>query len=226
MKERPILFSGPMIQPITAGRKTQTRREINPQPYPGGEARLMADYGVGFTSGPVYGVASKYGIPGDRLFVKETWRVAKHHDGTKPSLLKPRSMTVQYKAGGHACNDVGGWTFFDEAPSGVEFGRWRPSIFMPRWASRITLEITVVRVERLQEISEVDAEAEGCPEAHLEHTEDCHHEHCALAGGVDDCCGYLVSAKLQYKALWESINGPGSWEANPFVWVVEFRRVK
>ena len=213
MKERPILFSGPMIQPITAGRKTQTRREINPQPYPGGEARLMADYGVGFTSGPVYGVASKYGIPGDRLFVKETWRVAKHHDGTKPSLLKPRAMTVEYRAGGHACNDVGRWTFFDEAPSGVEFGRWRPSIFMPRWASRITLDITGVRVERLNQISREDAKAEGLWPS--------------PGNGLEMVNGRPYgNAQLAFRALWESINGPGSWDANPFVWVIEFRRVK
>lgn len=215
MKERPILFSGPMVNAILDGRKTQTRRKCKRQPTPElfqTKYRLRRNYPNPGTStwwtadkGQLFpvlidGVDCPYGQPGDRLWVKETWQDTSLDDVTK---------CFSYRA-----------TWRDEEPPE---GGWRPSIFMPRRASRILLEITAVRVEQLQDISEEDAVAEGCNETHLEHTEDCSDEHCALAGGQADCCGYLVSARLEYKSLWESINGKGSWEANPWVWVIEFK---
>jgi len=215
VKERPILFSGPMVNAIRDGRKTQTRRKVKlpiKDPLTGCEI-------AGCEANSLLRQGDKlcpYGQPGDRLWCKETfcqfdaygtpwlYRADEDEDGSVPFL-----MHGEGGSGGGVANTV------------IE--RWKPSIFMPRWASRILLEITAVRIERLQDISEEDAVAEGCNETHLEHTEDCSDEHCALSGGPDDCCGYLVSAKLEYKALWESINGPGSWEANPWVWVIEFR---
>lgn len=170
---------------------------------------------------------------GSKVWVKETWRVSKHHDGTKPRDLTPRAMTVAYRAGGHSCNDIGGWTAFDDEQTAVPFGRWRPSIFMPRWASRITLEITGVRVERLNQISEADAKAEGIGSWSQKYPRGSHD-----IQGYDTVYNFgrdletrwfptsSPNAVLSYKRLWESINGPGSWDANPFVWVVEFRRVQ
>ena len=162
MKERPILFSGPMVRALVAGTKTQTRR-LCKEP----------------------GAAPPYGAPGDRLWVKETWAAPHAADHLKPSEV-PRDQPIRYAADG----DLGDW-------------RARPSLFMPRWASRITLEVTAVRVERLQAIGVDDAHAEGV--AH------------ATPGtpGVD-----AVSA---YRAVWETIHGPRAWEADPWVWVVSFR---
>lgn len=184
MREKPILFSGPMVRAILEGSKTQTRRVCKldvrggmPQP----EFDSLLRY-------------CPYGQPGDRLWVRETcwlygrWEVKGVRKNGKPSwrfvLIGKRvrfdkpgtDESMAYWGGGE------GWS-------------WRPSIHMPRWASRITLEITGVRVERLGEISESDARAEG------------------------------VQSVAEFKELWASINGPGSWEANPWVWVVEFRRI-
>jgi hypothetical protein len=202
MKERPILFSGPMVNAIRNDRKTQTRRVVKPQPYLAGEARLTADYGVGFTSGPVYGVGPKYGIPGDRLWVRETF--ASLNDPSNPEL----PAHVLYRSDS------------DSKPA-----KWTPAIFMPRWASRITLEVTGVRVERLQDIGEGDSVAEGvvaprCPKCNYT-LFDCRFQ---MDHGL---CGpaYPGSAIPVYGTLWSSINGPGSWEANPFVWVIEFKRI-
>ena len=233
MKERPILFSGPMVRAILDGRKTQTRRVVKPRHEGGvivgpaaelGHARETWGGGQG-RAWHTECVPCPYGQPGDALWLRETWRVAKHHDATKSSDLRPRSMTVHYRAGGFACNDrprregKPEWMFFDEEPRGVTFGKWRPPMFMPRWASRISLLVESVRVERLQEISILDSHAEG-------------------VGGTYGETGINLGFKganhewdnktavEQYAWLWESINGAGSWDANPWVWVIEFRRVK
>ena len=221
-----------MVRALLEGRKTQTRRVVNPQPFvdekwgltwePRGHAPNKPSYvernaNWNPISNAMMNFGCPYGQPGDRLWVKETF--ARVHPGMLQSLdPDPDSFewTTVYRADAN-----GGYV-----GKLMECTKWKPSIFMRREYSRITLEIKSVRVERLQEISEGDAMAEGCDEAHLEHTEDCKSEHCALAGGVDDCCGYLVSSKLQYKALWTSINGPGSWDANPWVWVITFRNVQ
>lgn len=195
MNERPIAFGGSMVRAILGGGKTQTRRIVDPQPearatvYPmplDGEwywqhKKLHAGYlHTGRRAMERLMVPlCPYGKVGDHLWVRETWRArAPDQDG----------CTIDYRAD-H-------WT---EDPCDVP---WRPSIHMPRWASRITLEITDVRVERLQEISASDALAEGVTHSTLN------------------------DPRVEYRWLWESIYGTGSWDANPWVWVVEFRRVQ
>lgn len=188
IKEHPILFSAPMVRAILAGAKTQTRRVVH--------RRHLAQ--INLTRGPIRANWSKpmpYGQPGDRLWVRETW--SREFEGG-----------VCYRA-----DDAPGEVaeFVDAQGNPIKGSRWKPSIHMPRWASRITLEITGVRVERLQDISEADAQAEGCA---LE---------CMTPTGDDS--GSAIWGPGGYIALWESLNGPGSWEANPWVWVIEFKRV-
>jgi hypothetical protein len=202
IKERPIIFSAPMVNAILDGRKTQTRRVINPQPTGKGPYKYHSTWGD-FREIPQHkGHKSRYGVVGDRLWVRET---------TKEDCSGSVSMN-RYVA--------------DDAPvlySGCEnhelngsLAQWdytrpvKPSIFMPRWASRITLEITGIRVERLQDISEEDAIAEGVDG-----------EREAIWRGAT----WYDKPKRAYRFLFESINGQGSWDANPWVWVIEFKRV-
>lgn len=177
MKQRPILFSSEMVRAILDGRKTQTRRIIKPQPA--GEDGPFKDYVKD----------CKYGQPGDRLWVRETWATHPFYNKVRPSDLKPAYTHVFYKA----ANNVN-----------LSHYAWRPSIFMPRWASRITLEITGVRVERVQEINYGDAVAEGCYFREGE-----------------------TWGRLRFAQLWATINNePGKrWEDNPWVWVMEFKRL-
>ena len=202
MKERPILFSAPMVRSILASTKTQTRRVVKPQPiydgrFAGGWKMLGKAGHEAATCSPLIAELCPYGQPGDRLWLREAhWWFKDEHD---PAIgYYPPKLTaddVEYRADGDDGRKV-----------------WRPSIHMPRWASRITLEITSVRVERLQDISEGDAQAEGCA---LE---------CMTPTGGDS--GSAIYGPGGYLALWESINGAGSWDANPWVWVVEFKRVE
>ena len=192
MKERPILFSAPMVRAILAGTKTQTRRIVKPSTMPRWP-ELHPEMGDILPLCP-------YGQPGGRLWARETWRV---RGGQEYEYQQDRSQ-VMYRATHRE----------DGFPIGWESYKWRPSIYMPRWASRITLEVTGVRVERLQDISEADASAEGVP------------NQTRLTGyGKGDGCQWGPAEPVaEYRALWESINGPGSWDANPWVWVVEFKR--
>lgn len=193
MKERPILFSAPMVRALLDGSKTQTRRIVKPQPdrvppmgYRVGDA-LMRLGGE-----PMY---CPYGQPGERLWVREAWRTEREFDHLPPRDLNPTWPTpVQYEAGPYA---------------EVLDGKLRPGMFMPRWASRISLEITDVRVERLQDISEADALAEGID------------RHDVLHDGNPPPGFHAYT----YRRVWEQINGPGTWDANPFVWAVSFRRI-
>ena len=218
-RERPILFSAPMVRALLAGTKTQTRRAINPQPFID-ELRNFHwngwNYGQSVYGEPhVQAIASPlpqsrtnrvlcpFGKPGDRLWVRETWKPHSTFADRKPSGIPPSH--VFYAA--------------DEryAPSNTP---WVPSIHMPRWASRITLEITDVRVQRLQDISEEDAIAEGCTEKAAEtHQDD---------DRLREECGYFPPSSHEhaFRLLWESINGAASWDANPFVWALTFRRVE
>ncbi len=210
-KERPILFSGPMIRAILDGRKTQTRRVVKPQPpadHPFPQPCVNDGYwwndskddhdDVSFW--PTYSTClpCPYGKPGDRLWVREAWAVVPHVTDNGPKhRAKGDGTGVTWRADWNA------------NPSGF---KWKPSIHMPRWASRITLEITGVRVERLGDISEADAIAEGCgvysEGEWLNHVE----------------CG--ITRVQRFHELWESINGPESWAANPWVWVIEFQKVE
>ncbi len=197
MRERPILFSAPMVRAILAGAKTQTRRVVKPQPWAsccieeGFEGEPPFVYSALGGNGPGHDVSETrspcrcpYGQPGDRLWVREAYRLCAEADATPP-----RDTDAAYRV----------W-YEADAPHQPGFGKLRPAMFMPRWASRITLEVTGVRVERLQDISTGDCWAEG-----IESSPD-------------------VNPLHEYCDLWESINGPGSWDANPWVWVVEFRR--
>lgn len=211
MKERPILFSGPMVRALLAGKKTQTRRVVkNPYFY----GCLTGDCPHWQESDCAHAMAQAcpYGQPGDRLWVKETFALHACDDGFG---------NVTYRAGGahvllcgdHGDGDPVGIGAACEPNSKYKPERWKPSIFMPRWASRITLEILDVRAERLQDISEEDAKAEGA-EIQKE-----------TPGGWVICGPRIGSYREGYRWLWEQINGAGSWDANPWVWVLEFRRL-
>jgi hypothetical protein len=201
MKERPILFSGPMVRAILAGNKTKTRRVMGPQPHDAfapvsNGVRWYDNSGAGkFGDQTIY--RCPYGVPGDRLWVRETF------SSTEQEGAHPSDAEWVYRATDTDWETMEGW-------------RWKPSIHMPRGASRITLEITGIRVERLQEISQDDALAEGCV-----------FNRGSVQGGwgVDGSVTHC-SAVAAYRALWEAISGPGSWDANPFVWVVEFRQIE
>jgi hypothetical protein len=201
VKERPILFQGAMVRALLAGTKTQTRRVVKPQPHP--DAQVGGHYGGG-----------PYGQPGDRLWVREAFRMTTPFDKDSPARVAELCLDagypkpwapIQYEADGRRDN----WTSVSTIQAKPEPGKLRPGIHMPRWASRILLEVTAVRVERLQEITHGDIEAEGIP--------------CEGA----PMPGELQKAKhcVQWIGLWEAINGKGSWVANPWVWVVEFKKV-
>lgn len=211
-KERPILFSGPMVRALLDGRKTQTRRVIKPQPDSVKNFGRAVPYR---RASPPQDMASEkyevpivcpYGAPGDRLWVKETWGLNDTIYGGDQPIPKARPADLPPQ----------GLVFFateDDTEIRNEL-RWRPSIHMPRWASRLTLEITEVRVERLQDISKSDAEAEGIREPSLGEW---------VETGLWQVRRTQCEAVTTYCALWESINGAGSWDANPWVWAVSFR---
>lgn len=210
IKERPILFSAPMINALLQGRKTMTRRAVNPQPPTKPMPCHYSKTGWAESDGDTGCQCSKpvrypYGWPGERLWVRETFTL-----GDKEPCDCISGGVCQHRPAVHFRADWGG--IEDDVI-------WRPSIFMPRWASRITLEISDVRVERLQEISEEDAIAEGMREF-----------------GTTGMFGYDLkgtpgpmvggTAREAFALLWEKINGPGSWAANPWVWCVSFVRIQ
>lgn len=206
MKERPMLFSAPMVRAILDGSKTQTRRIVKPQPVMPGYVQSFLPHGLDYGRVGFFDDDREwqcpFGQPGDQLWVRETW--SKAHSVASSDLF--------YRADG-------------DYQSGKQYplhyvereGRWRPSIHMPRWASRIQLEITGVRVERLQDISEADARAEGCSSGGWSPS----YSDPDNSGGHESW-----SAADSFADLWESINGPESWDANPWVWVIEFRRLE
>ncbi|USD22121.1 hypothetical protein MJO52_03020 [Microbulbifer variabilis] len=220
MKERPILLNGDMVRAILDGRKTQTRRLINPQPFNGvsDEEAIKQIGGLpprlslhqvinqAWRSGCA-DIPCPLGKPDDRLWVRET-----HH------LSHQKKVT--YRAD-YPFNP------FNEDECGEDCSmvgeKWRPSIHMPRWASRITLEITAIRIQRIQNISEEDAIAEGVLNSTLQAppTKTVMY-HCGP--WPTPICG--ESARDAYGALWESTYGKDSWDQNPWVWVIEFRRVE
>lgn len=197
VKARPILFSTPMVKAILEGQKTMTRRVVKPQP-PSFVSKMIFNDSVGMwldRDGGIENIWTKtqsnmgnvqhlikrpcpYGRPGDRLWARETWA---------------KGDAIYYKA--------------DEVEGVFSYaGKWRPSIFMPRWASRITLEITDVRVERLQEITEGDSLREGIRDDFKDDT--------------------FFPTVYNFKILWDSTNGKKyPWSINPFVWVISFRRI-
>lgn len=203
MKERPILFSARLVRAILAGRKTQTRRVIKPSWSRRFDLENEADR--------VHAAAqSPYGFAGDRLWVREAFRLRRDQDHLPPSQDWWNS---------------GAWYEADrtEEPSGCGggMGKLRPSIFMPRWASRITLEITDVRVERLRDISEADAVAEGFEGV------PCDHVNPGFAG-CTDCMnsGWLEPPWVGFHLAWDELNAKRGfgWETDPWAWVIEFGR--
>lgn len=235
MKEKGILFSAPMVRALLAGTKLQTRRAMKPQPsdswspFSLGEVHKMRDgeFVLDRNGGPIvigYGPSNEdgdeaypcpYGQPCDRLWVRETFAIV-------PRTAYARSIGVQQVIRKDDPYNHDAAVFradWDLSPP----GRWRPSIHMPRWASRITLEITDIRVERLQDISEEDAFSEGVTELPLQKGESGAWWTADVSAGKKLHAQSLVKA---YKALWESINGEGSWDKNPWVWCITFRRMQ
>lgn len=179
MTERGMIFNGEMVRAILDGRKTQTRRVMKPQPDEDGLAKVINGPWVD-TSERIY--RCPFGVPGDRIWVRETW--ARYN-------IDQHSHDMAYRA-----------TTPEDWP---KEGRWRPSIHMPRWASRILLEITDVRVERLQAITLGDI---------------CKEFGCGLYDFRPATYGFQA-----WEELWKSIYGGDSWQANPWVWVIEFKRI-
>ncbi|MFY1054705.1 hypothetical protein ACOQNP_24060 [Ectopseudomonas khazarica] len=226
MKERPILFSGPMVRAILSGQKTVTRRVVKPQPDFLGS---MTDPTTPFKTlgAGLHGqIVCPYGQPGDRLWVRETFALLGNEDGCcidwQDNLVKgdERGAARIYRAscppGDYGLNQIPAKAEWKPDTEPMEYdGAWRPSIHMPRWACRILLEVTAVRVELLQNISEEQALAEGARPEPCDHAR----QTCSDIGCWGD------TAKGAFGFLWESINGAGSWDANPWVWVVEFKRV-
>ena len=202
MKERPILFSAPMVRALLAGTKTQTRRVVKKLPLNlNRETNSIEVDDANIENGRfVKMIPCPYGQPGDRLWVRETFGHFERNENFAPGC------DVFYRADGES----------------LAVEPWRPSIHMPRWASRITLEVTGVRVERLQDISEADARAEGI----FPHVRGGWHWLKHDSSNLDDWnqFGYKTAA-LAFRALWVSINGPDNWAENPWVWVVEFKRL-
>jgi hypothetical protein len=221
MKERPILFSAPMVRAILEGRKSQTRRVVKLPDgfdFTGGQGDDMNDpvnWGAEDENGLWWALAAgddvdrvlpcPYGKPGDRLWVRET--LSAGHLGLRYAADDARLT------GGHA--DALNDRYARLPPFELE-PRSIPSIHMPRWASRITLEVTGVRVERLQDISEADAKAEGVE------SDFASSEYIATHGGA--LCGRQF--RYAYAELWNQINGAGAYHANPWVWAVEFKRIE
>lgn len=193
MKERPILMSASMVRAILAGTKTQTRRIC--KFTSGGHLKGPGEHKRWHPEDSNAVLACPYGAPKSHLWVRETFQW---------------------------CQSCGSYDYRADANSSLHcrtcdaaLGKWRPSIFMPRDASRLTLEIEAVRVDRLQDITEADAVAEGVTAI-------------VTRGEMQSdktIKPFTISAQTAYRILWNHINGPGSWDLNPWVWVITFRRI-
>lgn len=214
--DRPIIFSAPMVRALLDGRKTQTRRVLKPQPewlsgawywtsprYNNGDgARYFHTVDVSGVM-PAWLRALPY-APGDRLWVREGFMPAPME--AVPAAPRPTRWNIAYAAGGQ-----------DEvlAPAGYNpmlynYERWSPSIHMPRWASRLTLHVTAVRVQRLQDISDADARAEGL-------------ERIGTAWGIDGIKGSVAAyERTAFRVIWNALHGAGAWDANPWVAAITF----
>ena len=221
MKEHPILFSAEMVRAILEGRKTQTRRVVKPQPIIReccgavvGPAKWLSKtgrvvYNCDYEPSP-FSEACPYGQPGDRLWVRETWATVNAYDQVKPSDI-PKGDAGRWPRVWHRATDA-----HEQEYRQKYFGKWRPSIFMPRWASRITLEVVSVRVERVQGISLEDIKAEGVFPGLRASIEDW-----SISSIRDDYYQFLVD----FEWLWDSINAKRgfSWSSNPWVWAVTYK---
>lgn len=210
MKERGMIFNAEMVRAILDGRKTQTRRTAKPQPDEDGLVKVI--------NGPWVDTSERnyrcpFGDVGDRIWVRETFQGPLFDYEQMEAYLEDSSRFekpefCQYAAdGGHRPE-------YQDADDNLRHG-WRPSIHMPRWASRILLEITNVRMERLNSIHDVDAMREG-----IQNLTTCSHADFGIPGVVN--AQHPVRA---FQLLWESIYGADNWKANPWVWVIEFKVV-
>ena len=216
MVERPIIFSAPMVRAILAGRKTQTRRiipagnvldDISSEAAEDLELRGWETFRR--TDDALFAAKLRYAA-GDLLWVRETWAPV-NDDGDR---------WIDYRATprfpGESDRRAAAW---DNALHEAEAIRWRPSIHMPRWASRITLKVTGVKVERLRDISEADAKAEGIYWSER-------FEGWTSGAGADESCDFHTRLpERSFEKLWERIHGDGSWDANPWVAAISFERV-
>jgi hypothetical protein len=215
MNIKPILFSTPMVQAILEGRKTMTRRIVKPQPpdwckyfgtsiftpkgYISGRGESPEGYGEKF-------IKCQYGTKGDILWLRETWQ--KHCIETETD--ENTWAATEYKSTGQYVYKADNYILPKDS---VVFGKWKPSLFMPKEACRLFLKITNVKVERLQDISEEDAYKEGCDKK--------------LGHKFNISCGESleeVPHRFIFYKLWQSINGEQSWNDNPYVWVLEFEQ--
>ncbi len=232
MKERPILFSAPMVRAILDGKKTQTRRVVKVMPeckcsselkhQPKHAAPYFDSYcGEKKTEANPRGMSAvwnwwtrddrpdtlseikcPYGQPGDQLWVREVWRCF----GGREYEYQQEKGSIIYRCDVNPSDDV---------------AEWRPSIFMPRWASRINLLIKSIRVERLNDISEADAKAEGVEPFFSIHESIGRDQTMTTGERISDC-----EHRASFACLWDDINGDNSWQQNPWVWVVEFEVMK
>lgn len=204
MKERPILFSGEMVRAILEGRKTQTRRPVNPQPDDSGlwdddkRPRSVVSDLTGWNGTVDETGDCPYGNPGERLWVRETWR---WFDSMIETDQEGVYSGYMYRADINPAHDDG--------------LKWRPSIHMPRSACRLLLEVVDVRVERLNDISEKDAIAEGVERDGV-----------GWKHYVDPDDFIVGTARQSFFTLMQSIYGPGVVERNPWCWAIQFRRVQ
>ncbi len=214
MKYRPIIFSGPMVRAILEGRKTQTRRIL-----PEKEAdwsRTLSSLGSNVVSRPQNGMSNRYGYPGDRLWVRESFALIRGNE-IYDALEGPEGYeyTYQYRAAAPTARWAGNWPNNFAGNSIPRSCKWKPSIHMPRAAARIILEITDVRIEHIQDISRAAAIAEGVMSSGLALNEWYDYERERYG---------LERAEASFMSLWQSIHGPESWELNPLVWVITFKR--
>ena len=241
MKARPILMNTPMVTALLDGRKSMTRRVAKPQPHEVDENGLwysrMPSGGLSLGMGSVY--KCPYGKVGDLLYVRESVDIT--DSGMGPCVGQEFAFFIKYKA-----DDYEQWCYATKDTLPKTIGP-KPSIHMSRWASRLTLEITDIRVERLQDISEEDAVAEGVEQLFTEEQKKkdaliaCDdswknylwHGHYGQHGGGNiksDAWYYQYSSYKKttdsFSSLWESINGKGSWTSNPWVWAISFRTHK
>lgn len=225
MKERGMIFNSEMVRALLDGRKTQTRRIIKLSHESGMKNPVVRGKNgeASYVGCRLAAMLCPFGQPGNRIWVRETWALLGNEDGCcvdwNDNLCKGDEKLAAriYRAScERLLGDYGLWSIPDDAywkphTENQKFeGAWRPSIHMPRWASRILLEITDVRVERLNGMSEEDAIAEGC------------------GGGHGSIPGYMYSATPHehFHHVWASIYGEESWLSNPWVWVIEFKRVE
>jgi len=249
MTERPILFSGPMVKAILASRKTQTRRLVKPPPewtepgtawtsgFLGDGSRAGVSWRAHHEEYPEEGsllYRCPFGEPGDHLWVRETFRLESNQEFLEPGHEPPHADGRPVRRHEEGWWEQPHYRATDPAPElddGQGDGpgcRWTPSIYMPRWASRITLEVLQVRIERLRDISESDAAAEGAqhfpdiPSSHP-YPRSAHRWSMESPTNTDQCLG---SARMAFANFWIQLRGRDSWDDNPWVWAVTFQRKK